>query len=242
MIGGVTTYILYFTSVGLILWKREKFYSIWANFIDLELEIKEIIELKRYLKLTFLLFCLIITIFPFWSFYAVARLNLDSIPITQKDSLSYHCNTSNTFIYDNGTIITTLHPIYSWQGIFDDDLNSSHLIISHCLGDLTGDGMYTEMIGIKSINSTDPYTDVLKDINIFYLVNEEISLSCWKLVVSNNSVLQIKIDNQSLQVGEEVSLAFCIPSEESELLDFVITKFGINFILRDIVVQRSEGY
>jgi hypothetical protein len=239
-IGLIAAYIIYFASVGLILWKRKKVDTIWTNVFHLESKIKN--NLKRYLRITVLLGCVIITIFPFWSFYTVADLRLEYFPINQEDSLSYYCNTSSTIIYGNGTIITMVHPVFLSQGIFPYDLNESHLIISHCLGDLLDDGTYTEMIGIVSINSTSPYTEVINDTCYFSLINKEVSLSCWELVITDNSVLQIEINNQLLQVGEEISLAFCVPSEEGELLDSVFTKFCINFILKDIIVQQSEGY
>lgn len=102
-----------------------------------------------------------------------------------------------------------------------------------------GDGICTSQLDILSLNSSDPFIEITQERETYYVGNEEINLTYWEFMAFSNTVLQIKVDNQTLQAGEEITLVFCFPSENANLQGSNITRYQVHFILKDIIVQES---
>lgn len=47
------------------------------------------------------------------------------------------------------------------------------------------------------------------------------------------------MDSQSLVEGEPISLAFSVPTENSELLGSMIIQYCVNFLIADMIIQVS---
>lgn len=232
-------YVIYFFIVAICYWKIKEIKFVLRNLSHSNTKIRSFIQSKRKARYVVFLVIVLIIIFPSMSFYITASIKAEYFPTIQNDVLSYDSNITSNVVYNNGTILLSFNPVILSKGILSHDLNESNLIITDCFGDLSGNGIYSEKIDIVSLNKTFPPYDVAYDNRTFFLENEYLELPSWSFLCKENSDLRIEINNQSLIVGETISLVFCVPFEHGELLGSVITQYCINFFIEAIIIQAS---
>lgn len=235
----ISFYLIYCFIAAICIWKIKGIKFLGRNILNSNMKIRSILQGKRNVKGTVTLVIVLIIIFPSWSFYRAASIKTEYFPTSQNDVISYDSDITSNVVYNNGTILLSLNPVILSKGIWFHDLNESYLIITDCFGDFSGNGIYSENIEILSLNSTHPLFDIDYDNRTFFLENDEITLPSWSFMCKENSDLRIEINNQSLIVGETISLVFCVPFEHGELLGSVITQYCFNFFIEAIIIQAS---